>query len=517
MKKRLASIILALCIIFSFTSSIFAAQPFNESKLYTDTFLVMDIKTGVVLASNNDEERMYPASLTKMLTALVVYDVYTDTTRYPDGLNTMVTADSEAVETEPTKYYLKEGEEMTVDNALNIMLLKSANDIAVMFAKNISGSIELFAKKLNDKALELGCTNSNFVTPNGLHDDNHYSTASDLAKIALALLNNEYLAGIVSQEEYNYSATNKQGSGTVYNTNALIAGTSAIYVGAEKTVTKYSNGKVFGVKTGTTPEAGGCLIAAVERDDTQILVVILNSRSSEWNYSLERYADAHLLLNWAFDNYETNNPFAEGTSYGIIKVKKGEFNKVDTVLADNVFVTLPLDDETKTADTSIITHSVDLAEAVQAPIAAGTRVGSLHVYQNGKEIGNYPIITKTDIAEGGILSVFGIEDAMADKIFKITGIVLGVIALIVLVLTALRHYNKRKARLKKEARAKRAEEKKLYMEAHPELFGEELSENGTPSAKSSGEEALEKQNEPVYYQPEKPAEPGFYYTVEKDD
>ncbi len=448
--KKFISFVLILCFILS--SSVFCYGSGFDGDLWTDTYVVVDIRTGDVLLESNSNERMYPASLTKMMTAILAYEYFT---KQNTGLQTMVYADSEAVEVEPTKFGLKVGEEMTVDEAINIMMLISANDIAIMLGKAIGGTTENFARLMNKKAEEIGLASTHFVTPNGLHDDDHYSTAADLAKLALYLLDNEYLAGVVAQSTYDYQATNRHDSGTVKSTNLLYSDEVSVYVGNMLTKTKYTRGTVFGVKTGTTPEAGGCLAAAVQRDLTKVLIIILNSRYGD-SYQIERYADAHKLLDWTFDNYRTQEVFKAGDSYGIMKVKRGEFNKVETVLSKDVLMTLPANTQE-----GYVTSEYTLDENITAPFEEGTVVGKLSVYEDGKLFGEYDIVTAKAVAEGGILSIFGIEDAVAHKIFRTAGLIILVIVILLLILFAIRTYNKKKAKRRKAERAR----KKAALEA----------------------------------------------------
>ncbi|MBQ9911804.1 MAG: D-alanyl-D-alanine carboxypeptidase [Firmicutes bacterium] len=474
MKKSIC-ILLTICIVFASCASCFGAE--LAGSLWTDTYLVMDMTTGDVLAESNMNGIKYPASLTKMMTAVVAYEYYME---QPYGLQTLVYADEEAAETEPTKFGLRVGEAMSVDEALNIMLLISANDIAVMLAKEVGGTTEYFARLMNQKAAELGMENTHFVTPNGLHDDDHYSTAADLAKLAMYLLGNEYLAGIVAKSTYDYEATNRHEAGTVYSTNLLYNDQVNVYVGYTLTQTIYTRGRVIGVKTGTTPEAGGCLAAAVENGLTKVLIIILDSRDGYWSYQIERYADAHILFDWAFDHYVTENVFKSGDSYGIMKVKRGEFNKVETVLSENVPITHPVN-----TPEGYITSEYVLDESITAPFEAGTPVGTLTVYRDGDVFGTYDIVTANAVVKGGILSIFGIEDAVAHKIFKTAGTVLLVIFILFLMLMAIRTYNKRKAKKRKAEKARRKAELEARRRAewgdrYDEMLAKEKAEREKP-------------------------------------
>ena len=443
--KKFISIILALGILLCSCTVCFAATV--DKKLWTDTYLVMDLQTGELLASKNENEKRYPASTTKMVTSLVVMDAVGSGQLKLDQL---LEADEEVSSTEGSKFGLKTGETITLEDALNIMMVLSANDIAVLLAKATSGTVDAFVLQMNQKVQELGCQGTHFVTPHGLHDEDHYTTASDLAIIARELMKNEYLASVVRQPEYNYAATNKRAAGTVQTSNLLMNGNLSIYVGNERKTTKYENAEVIGIKTGTTPEAGGCLVAAAQKDGTVILSIVMKSGTGT---ALERYADSQQILDWAFEHYRTVNYMEKNVPVGIVKVKHGEFNKVNAVVSEAIYVTLPTE-----ASESVLTQAVELDKSVKAPFEAGTKLGKVHILEAGEEIAAYDIVAEKGIAKGGILSVFGIEDSTAAKIFKVLKTVLLVLLVLFAALMALRAYNKRKARLKKAAKARRKAE-----------------------------------------------------------
>ncbi len=443
--KKLLSILLALSLILCSFGVCFAATV--DKKMWTDTYLVMDLQTGELLASENEKEKRFPASTTKMVTALVVMDaVEKGQLKLSDVLET----DEDTAATEGSKFGLKAGETITVEDALNIMLVLSANDIAMLLSKAVAGTVDAFVLQMNQKAEALGCTDTHFTSPHGLHDEDHYTTAWDLSVIARELVKNEYLASVVSQSEYNYAATNKRDAGSVKTSNLLMNGDLSIYVGNERRTTKYEGAEVIGIKTGTTPEAGGCLVAAAKKDGTTILTIVLKSGTGT---ALERYADTQQLLDWAFAHYRTVDYLEKNVSVGTVKVKHGVFNKVNAVVSQDVYVTLPTE-----ASESVLTQAVELDKAVKAPFEAGTELGKVHVYKAGEEIAAYPVVAEKAVEKGGILSVFGIEDATAAKIFKTIKTVLLVLLVLFAALMVLRAYNKRKARLRKAAKARRKAE-----------------------------------------------------------
>jgi len=443
--KRIVSLILVCLILFTSAVGCFGAT--MDQRIYTNNCFVEDLTTGEELWSLNANDKMYPASLTKMMTALVAVE-YLDEKKI--SYDEQIEADFEAANTEGSSFHIRSGESISWQDAINCMMLVSGNDLSVVIAKAIDGSCEEFAKRMNKKAEELELINTHFTNPHGLHEDDHYTCARDLAVIATALMQNEYLASVVGQGTYTYSATNMRAGATVNNTNQLFNGTAAMYAGNEKRTTKYENGTVLGVKTGTTDEAGNCLIAAAEKDGTKILVVILKSGTG----AVERYADAHVLLDWAFANYKTVKLASKGDVVGEdVKVKKGEYNHVTAVVSEDIYITVPIEASLSTLDTS-----ATLTDLVVAPISKGAILGTIEVLESGATVMYVDAIAKTDINEGGILSNFYIEDTRAAQIFKTIKTILLVILLLFVALICVRAYNKAQSRKRKALKAKRKAE-----------------------------------------------------------
>ena len=400
-----------------------------------------------------------------MLTAIIVIENL--------SLGTTLVADEEVASTTGSRLGMRSGEQISAKDALNLMLVGSCNDLAVLFAKHISGTVEEFAKVMNEKAKEIGCTNSNFVTPNGLHDDNHYTTPRDLAIIAQYCMKSQVFREIVKQSEYTY----KRGSGaskpaeevTLYSTNWLLSNdTAMMYVGNDKRTPKYGEengdlGVCLGIKTGSTPEALGVLVAAAQKDDTSILTVVMKS-DGDTSGVYERFVDTIKLLNWGLGNFRTHMAMKMGTELGSIKVKRGEVNNVPVVLATDIYATL----EMAQSEGSITTETV-IDDSVTAPVNLGTVCGHINVFKDGKQIGQYNLVTAGAIKKGGLLSVFGIPDKTAKKIIST---VITVIVLAVVLFAAYIVYLKIKSdRIKKRkaARAKAREEqrKRDLLEGNP--------------------------------------------------
>ena len=409
--KKTVSIILALLIALCAVVPASAASEMPD--LTAQAAIVMDLTTGEILYEKNADERMYPASLTKIMTGILTIENV--------SLGATLTADDEIAVVEPTVLRMKSGEQINAKDALYCMLVASCNDLAELFAKHISGSISEFAKLMNEKAAELGCTGTHFVNPHGLHDDDHYTTARDLSKIITYCMQNDLFREIVSLSEYTITrgpgATKPGSQETVKTTNWLLYNTStAIFVGPDKRTPKYEG--CIGVKTGYTEEAGGCMIAAAERDGTTILTIALGC-SGDTRGIYERVVDSIKLLDWGLENFRTYTIMKAGADTGVVRVKRGEVRYVSTALRNDIVTTL----ETGESESSITTELV-MRKSLDAPVERGDVCGTLKVLVDGQVKEEYDVVAVNAVKKGGPLSIFGIEDAVAKKIGKAAVMVL---------------------------------------------------------------------------------------------
>lgn len=265
----------------------------NDTKLNEDleltckSAILVEESTGFIAFDKNANEKMYPASTTKIMTAILVLENC--------DLSDIVTISGDSLKGIPPGYVtgnIVDGEKISVEDLLYCLLLKSANDVAVVLAEHVSGSVEEFSKLMNKKALEIGCKNTNFVNPNGIHNSEHYSTASDLALIAKYCMKNETFKRFVSTQKYTLPATNKyvKEDRSFNNTNELILHDSSCYY-------EYATG----IKTGHTKEAGNCLISSATKNNITYISVVLNSSTANKN---SRFTDTIKLLDYGFDNFK---------------------------------------------------------------------------------------------------------------------------------------------------------------------------------------------------------------------
>jgi D-alanyl-D-alanine carboxypeptidase len=255
---------------------------------YAPVSILIEEDTGDILYEKNAYETMFPASTVKILTAIVTLE--------NSELSDVVTVSQSSISSVPNGYTLSRiqaGETLTIENILYAMLIPSGNDAANVLAESIGGDNLSFATMMNEKAKEIGCKNSNFTNPNGVHDENMYTTAYDLALIAKYAMQNDTFRKIVSTQTYTLPSSNIYPSSdrVLTNSNHLINTTSSDFY-------EYATG----IKTGFTNSAQNCLIASAKKDNTELISVILGSTASNFS-SNSKFSDAKTLFEYGFNNY----------------------------------------------------------------------------------------------------------------------------------------------------------------------------------------------------------------------
>ena len=455
MKRKLWILLLTLIMLLGSVTPSFGASAFPE--LIGETAIVMDMKTGEILHEKNAHEQRYPASTTKVMTTILTLEHYKDLNEQ------LVVDDVTPYEVEGSHIALEPKEVLTVHQLLGGLLTESANDCALVLGKHVGGSTEDFARMMNQKAKELGALNTNFVNPNGLHDPEHKSTAYDLAMMARYAMTNPAISPIfrefVTTYKYEIPVTNvKTEMRHLYNTNRLLYDTvNKVYVGNQKRVCKYEG--VTGIKTGYTSHAGGCLIASAERNGSEFLTVTLKSTD------MGRFADSIAMLDWAFENYRTYQALSQGDPVGEVNVKRGAVKTVKAACAADIFTTIPME-----AEDSFVTTKVVMNETVEAPVAKNQVVGKIQVYEGEELVGEYDAVAVEAVEKGGLLSVFGLDNAQAKKVY--IGFVVTILLIVALfwswVAYKKRQIAKRKAR--REERQKRIAEAKAQKEQEDEEY-----------------------------------------------
>lgn len=359
--KKIFSLFVLLLMFFSNLG--FAIEPTVASS----AAILVESRTGKILYEKNAYEKMYPASTTKVMTAILILENC--------DLNEMATVSHNAIYSLPSGYVnanLQKGEEISVKDLMYALMVKSANDAAIVLAEHLDGSVESFADRMNAKAAELDCQNTHFVNPNGIHNENHYSTAYDLYLMASYAMKNETFRKYVSTASYTLPSTN------------LYPATDRVCVTTNDMIrpkSKYYDENVIGVKTGYTAEAKNCLIAASQKDGTELISVILHSGTNAEGLS-ERYVDTAALFDYGFENFAFSDVVEKNAIVKNIEIENGnkDTKSLDLVAKDTLSGYLAKD-----VDLESLSPEVNLNENLVAPIARGSVLGSATYSINGEK------------------------------------------------------------------------------------------------------------------------------------
>ena len=301
MKTKLCFVYGIITILFFnlFISSSFASP--IEPDISAEAAILIEIDSGEILYEKNANAPMYPTSTTKIMTALLALEHL--------NLEDKITVPEDMGPADGSAMYLLPGEVFTVRELLDGLLVKSANDAAVLLARTISGDIQSFATLMNQRAKDIGCTNTSFVNPNGLHDPSHTISAHDMALIAREAMKNATFRELVSQVNVTLDETPKTPEKRYFrNTNRFLWSTSKIIYNNEYIPIKYE--VVDGIKTGYTEEAGNCLVSSGEKNDIRVISVVFKASG------YDVYRDSRLLLDYGFDNFEKKTLIKKDTVLG---------------------------------------------------------------------------------------------------------------------------------------------------------------------------------------------------------
>lgn len=293
--KRIFSIFIILLSLFSFKFTAYAEDVTAVPDIESEASLLMDLNTGQILYEKNINERLAPASTTKIMTALLTLENCC--------LSDKITVGPDPPFEEGSKIFIFEDEIISINDLMHAMLLVSANDAASALAEHIAGSKEAFAELMNKRAKELGCTDTNFVNPNGLYEDNHYTTAHDLAIIAKKAMENDVFRNIIKTLRYEIQPTNKQTEVRyLHNINKLLTPTKYKYDGAD------------GIKNGYTTKSKNTLVSSAQRDGVHLLAVSLKASS-------HIYEDNIKLFDYGFDSFKPIQAISKLTDEYHISIK----------------------------------------------------------------------------------------------------------------------------------------------------------------------------------------------------
>ena len=358
-----------LCIIMA-CPCVVLAEP-SELGVNAKSHILMEASTGQVFAESNADERLPVASVTKIMTMLLIAEAI-DSGKIT--LEDMVSVSRHAMDMGGSTMFLEEGESLSVNDMLKGIAVASANDGCVAMAEFLEGSDTAFVAKMNQRAKELGMTNTNFMNTNGLDADNHYSSARDVAVMSRELLKHEVILNYTTI----WTDSLRNGKFELANTNKLVR----FYDGAN------------GLKTGSTSKAGCCLSATAKRNDMQLIAVVLGAPSSN-----ERFAGARKLLDYGFSAYRTACPVKKGDVLGNVSIKGGITSDISGLAAEDISVLSSVSDN---SETEIVTEF----EELKAPVFVNEKIGKVTVMKNGEKIGETDILACQTVEKKSFFSWF---------------------------------------------------------------------------------------------------------------
>ncbi|WP_053956991.1 D-alanyl-D-alanine carboxypeptidase family protein [Inediibacterium massiliense] len=420
MKKRtLLFIFLLICS----NLSIGFCQPI-EPTITAPSAILLDGDTGDILYEKDSHTPMYPASTTKIMTAILTLE--------NTNLNDKVIIDKDSPYTGGSRIYIIEGEEFTVEQLLHALLIDSANDAAVALAIHISDSVEDFTKLMNKRAQELGAKNTHFTNPNGLPDPDHLTTSYDLAMIAKHAMTIPKFREIVKTVKYDIPPTNKQEETRhLYNSNRLLWGTGRrnqiLYQG------KYVNIKydiVEGIKTGYTDIARQCLVTSAKKNNHRLISVVLKAEGKNI------YIDSRTLIDYGFDNFKLKKIIDSGEKIQSISIENGTKKSIDVLTKSPLYKVIP-----KNEKLGSIEQTISLNKNIKAPVEKGQSIGKITYTTDGEILGNITLIASDSVSVEKISSFSWIKIILYFLFF------LFIIFLILRTIITINRIQKRKKRL----------------------------------------------------------------------
>ncbi len=345
-------IIIVILLMFIYSLQINASSP---PKINATTAILMDIESGQILYHKNMHQKRPPASLTKILTTIIALE--------KGNLSEMVTVSKRAAYQEGSSIYLLPGEKLTLKELLYGVMLASGNDAAVAVAEHISGSVEEFARLMNEKAEKIGAKNSNFLNPNGLPQSGHYSTAYDMAMIMSYALHTETFSEITATKHKTISGSEKAWGRGLRNHNKLL----------------WDYQYTTGGKTGYTKKAGRCLISSARKNGTELVSVLLNS-ANDWLETVN-------LFDYGFENFEKVKIVEKGEKIHTLKIEEAEEKEVNLISSESISILIPGEGKLN------IKKMIKFNSNYNLPLDKGATIGKLYIYQ--KE--NDQLIGYTDL------------------------------------------------------------------------------------------------------------------------
>lgn len=341
--------------------------------------------TGMVLYEKNADEQKFPASTTKIMTAILTLENASLTDKV-----TAEASDFEHVTADSSNADIKEGETVTVEDLLYALMLPSANEAAYMLARHIGGTWENFVDMMNTKAEQLGCTGTHFSNPCGLHQDDHYTTARDLLRMAQYAMKDETFADIVSTVQHLMDPTNMHPERKIFTTNELIF----------SSYQPWAYGYCTGIKTGHTSQAGNCLVSSAKKGKSELYSVVMGCANAPYSSTVAKsFTETKRLFEWGFENFTAKTLVKEGEAVTDIEVRlSADTDRLTLTAKNDLVVSMPNNLEVEDME---LTTTVP--ETKDAPIKAGDVIGSRTYSYGGVDYGTVELVALTDVELSRVL------------------------------------------------------------------------------------------------------------------
>ena len=364
MQNSVVSLFLCLILI---TAAAAQNAPPEPPTVAATGYLLIDLDSDMVLAAKDSDQRLEPASLTKIMTAYVVFhELQSGSVKLGDE----VLVSEKAWKAPGSRMFIEVNKRVTVEDLLKGMIIQSGNDASIALAEHVAGSEEAFANLMNDYARRLGMDNTHFVNATGLPDPDHYTTPHDIVRVTEATIREfpEFYK-LYSVKEFTFNDIRQ------HNRNNLL----------------WRDDSVDGVKTGHTENAGFCLVASAKRENMRLVSVVMGTASEK-----ARLSESQSLLNYGFRFFETHRLYGANDNLTRTRVWMGEDEQVSLGLAKDLFVTIPRRQYDK------LNARTEIQPLIEAPLAKGQKVGDVIVELDGQEVLRRPLVALANVAEGGL-------------------------------------------------------------------------------------------------------------------
>ena len=410
----------------------------NE-KVYADSYMLinLDDSSFPIIAEKNMKKKKYPASLTKIVTAIVTINNVKDLSAKTKVSKAALLA---LAGTGAQVAGLEAGEEISIEELLYLTMVHSACDACQVLGEYVGGTVENFVSMMNDWAKSIGCENTNFVNPDGLHDDNHYTTAADMAKITLEALKNETFTTIASTKSINYKKF------TFIHTNYML----------DRFHVTYYYEYAEGIKTGSTTEAGYCVIVKASKDGYNYLAVVMDSpiKKIDGIDTKCSFIDAKTLFNWAFDSLKYSTVIRKNDIVTEIPVNNGkDADTIQLVAKQDITTLVP----SSLDSSAVIIKPIEPPESLDAPISKGDDICEANIIYANRVIAKAPLVAAKTVELSTFLKVFnGIKSFLSNRF-----VLAAVLVLIIVVIVYIAFYAKKLKAEKKRIAAKRRRQREL--------------------------------------------------------